>query len=83
MLELTKPEVDKLIGKITEVENSLIRVKSEQELVKEILADIKNDFKISPTLIRKVANFRIDSDKKNKAEQEWDDLDYLTELMKK
>jgi hypothetical protein len=45
----------KLKGKFDEISNAYTRIEAERDLVKEIFADIKDEFEIIPKVTRKLA----------------------------
>ena len=79
---LNPDEAKRVTNAIGEIENSMIRMDSERDLVKEICEEIKEKFEIPPTILKKVAKFNLDSAKKDKADEEMDVVDYLVELVK-
>ena len=80
MLELTPDDIKKVLESIGLVEDSLVRIESERELIKENAAHLKEKYKIPTPVTRKVAQYNINKEKKDKAEAEFDIVDYLVEL---
>jgi len=79
---LNPEEVKKVSGAIEEIVNSMVRIKAEQELVKEICADLKEKYKIPLPISRKAATFILNESKQAKVESDMDMVDYIVELVK-
>lgn len=63
----------KFMGAIKEISNSMIRMESERDLIKEIVKDQSDEFDIPKSIIKKVARTY---HKQNHAQQqaEWDEF---------
>lgn len=77
------PEEIKVFSKsIDEIVKSMVRIKGEQESIKESCATNKEKYGIPLPVSRKVATFILNESKQEKAESELDLVDYLVEIAK-
>ena len=51
----TPADLQEIKNRVTEISNSWTRVSAEQDLVKEIFTDLKEDFEIPPKMAKKLA----------------------------
>jgi phage gp36-like protein len=83
MLQTLNPdEVKQVVSAIDQIEDSMLRSESERDLLKDITDTIKEKYEIAPALLKKVARYNIDSAKKDKAEEDAENVDYLFQLLK-
>ena len=79
-INLTAEDQKAVKKAIEEIENSLVRIESESELIKETAAELKKKYKIPVPASRKAAQYNLSAEKKTKAEVEFDIVEYLVEL---
>ena len=79
---LNPDEIKKVSSSIGEMTNSMIRIKGEQEAIKEECAALKEKYGIPLPISRKVATFIMNKEKQAKAESDMDLVDYLVEVLK-
>lgn len=55
LITLTQEQIRDLRGRFSELSNSMTRIEAERDLMKEIYANLKEDFELHPKIARKLA----------------------------
>jgi hypothetical protein len=81
-LSFTPDDKIKIADAIDLIKDSMIRIEAERDYIKDTLKDLKDKYKLPSTTVRKVATYRLNEEKKMKADQETDLIEYLLDILK-
>lgn len=82
MLPSSPEDRKKIMGAVQEISNALTRIESERDLIKEILADVEDKFKLPKKYTRKVAKI-YHKQNMSQVQQEQEDLVTIYETVTK